>query len=172
MKYYLDYVWRNGAPYGIKPTVEPFEGISYKVVSDPYHKRISIEQYQNKNFEKVIYDSALFDFRHLKLPYQTGWEKMVIFEDSQKAICHIRNQEDRLILIEEHLFKEGLCVECHAFSPLNLLLSKQKITYEKFKDPFNGVILYDGNNHQVLLKKYSIDKDNLFIDLLEEVWSC
>ncbi len=68
-KYYLDYFWKNGRPQGLKQvSFEQFqlEKNTYKVVADPYYKRISVERYSLGMFEGVVYDSALFNFRHLK----------------------------------------------------------------------------------------------------------
>lgn len=167
-KYYEDYIWKNGMPYGVKPKSEALPaGITYKVISDPYHKRISIEKYSEGNFTEVIYDSALFDFRHLQPARQTAWQKSSISD----TVCHIRDQDDRLILIEKYLFEGQRCRECRASSPCGLLISIQKIYYVDCQDPFNGVILFDSNQHQVLIKRYQIDSASMeFTDLLEESW--
>ena len=61
-----------GKPYGrdiIDPTVA---STSYKIVSDPYFRRFSVEKYQFLQFEKVVYDSYLLDFRHLTVKDQTA----------------------------------------------------------------------------------------------------
>ena len=66
-KYYSDYYWKDGKPYGkdeINPNQSPF---AYKIVQDPYFKRFSIEKYRQEHFEKNVYDSILLDFRHLSL---------------------------------------------------------------------------------------------------------
>ncbi len=173
-KHYQDYFWKNGSPYGIssfKPGESEIVGATYKIVSDPYHKRISIEKYHNGEFTQVVYDSALFDFRHLQPVHQATWQKTAVSESEQLSICHIRNQDDRLILIEEYRFDNGLCRECRASSPQGILLSVQKIYYESLNDPFNGVILFDSNDHQVLKKRYQFDTETQqFTDLLEEQW--
>lgn len=173
-QYYGDYVWKNGLPYGIKPLPDETskKGISYKIASDPYHKRVSIEKYHDDNFSNIIYDSALFDFRHLKQGEQLAWQKTPITETTDTALCHIRNQDDRLILIEEYYFEKDLCRECLAYSPLGLLLSRQKIYYKIFKDPFNGVTLFDSNQHAVMSKYYEFDETTQeFSQLLKEDWS-
>lgn len=174
-EYYRDYVWKNGLPYGIlKCTSEttPKGEITYKIASDPYHKRVSIEKYVDGNFSGVVYDSALFDFRHLKQGEQLAWQKTSISETEAAAVCHIRNQDDRLILIEEYVFEKGLCRECQAFSPVGSLLSVQKITYKSFKDPFNGVFLFDSNEHAVMSKHYEFDEETReFSTLLKEDWA-
>lgn len=173
-QHYRDYVWKNGLPYGIQAYAEGEmpSGICYKIASDPYHKRVSIEQYTNSAFSNVIYDSALFDFRHLKLGEQLAWQKTSISETENTAVCHIRNQDDRLVLIEDYLFENGLCRECRALSPFGILLSVQKIHYKKFNDPFNGVTLYDSNHHAVMSKHYEFDEQTReFSQLLKEDWA-
>jgi hypothetical protein len=100
--FYEDYVWKNGLPYGVRPFQEnQNNGFSFKIASDPYKKRVSIEKYNKGKFLDVVYDSALFDFRHLKLGEQFAWQKIAISETENEATCHIRNQDDRLILIEK-----------------------------------------------------------------------
>jgi hypothetical protein len=172
-RYYRDYVWKNGLPYGIQACKDgETSGISYKIASDPYHKRISLEKYTDGAFTSIIYDSALFDFRHLKLGEQLAWQKTVVNETDNGAVCHIRNQDDRLVVIEEYRFDKALCRECRAFSPLGVLLSVQKIFYKNFNDPFNGVTLYDSNHHTVMSKHYEFDEASReFTVLLKEEWS-
>lgn len=166
-----DYLWKNGKPYGLNGQNKEKKNISYKIVADPYYKRISIEKYAHEIFEGVIYDSAVFDFRHLKPAEQNAWQKTIISEEANKVICHIRNQDDRLVLMEEYTFENDFCRECHSFSPHGVLVSLQKIYYKSFGDPFDGTILYDQNHHEVVYKMYRIDpKTNEFSDLLEEEW--
>jgi len=169
-KHYRDYLWKNGFPYGIHPC-DSEEGIFYKLVADPYNKRVSIEQYEEGAFVKVVYDSALFDFRHLKLGEQLAWQKTKVLEKDRTIVCHIRNQDDRLLLIEEYLFEQDLCRECRAFSPLGILLSVQKIYYLSLKDKFNEVTLFDSNEHPVMSKEYEFDEESrVFSTLLRENW--
>lgn len=169
--YYSDYVWKNGKPYGIKPVDLPEKGMAYKVIADPYYKRISVEKYLDENFVCIVYDSALFDFRSLKPAEQIAWQKNVLPERNEKAKCAIRNQDDRLILIEEYEFENIFCRECRSTTPHGILVAVQKMFYCSLKDPFDGVVLYDVNAHPVIFKRYNIDpltKD--FAELLEEEW--
>lgn len=173
-QHYSDYVWKQGLPYGIRPCTQniPLHGSTYKIVSDPYHKRNSIEHYIDRNFKGVIYDSALFDFRQLKLGEQLAWQKSIISETENVAVSHIRNQDDRLILIEKYAFEKNYCKECRAFAPQGILISVQKIHHTALNDPFNGVTLFDAHDHPVMLKKYKLDENTgEFSDLLEEKWS-
>ena len=172
-KYYKDYYWKDGLPQGIQHIPEEIakEGVSYKIPSDPYHRRLCIEKYNGESFVEVVYDSALFNFRHLHPVHQTAWQKTLIHETDTDSICHIRNQDDRLVLIENYRFEQGLCRECSTTSPHGILVSIQKISYTALGDPFNGVILYDSNDHAVMSKKYQFDVDSQeFTDLLEEQW--
>lgn len=168
--FFQDYIWKNGKPYGIK--IMPIENeVSYKIIADPYYKHISLEKYIKGFFNCIIYDSAIFDFRHLKPAEQNAWQKTTIQEDEKKIVCHIRNHDDRLILIEEYSFENNLCRECRSFSPHGVQVSSQKIFYKSLNDPFNGTVLYDSNKHEVMYKKYEVNLlTNEFSNLLEEQW--
>lgn len=172
-KHYLDYLWKDGKPYGKEHASDPASiKKTYKIVADPYYKRISIEEYQKGQFSQIIYDSAIFDFRHLRPNMQNAWHKSVINETPEGSVCHIRNQDDRLILIEEYRFMQQLCRECRTCSPQGIPISLQKIFYTSLGDPFNGVILYDSNEHPVIHKRYQFDSATQeFTDLLEESWN-
>lgn len=56
-KYYKDYQWKDGIPYGINPIAEITQTDSYKIIADPYFKRISIESYVKGQFSGIVYDS-------------------------------------------------------------------------------------------------------------------
>lgn len=170
-EYYTDYVWRNGIPYGKGKIAEPI-GLYYKLPMDPYRKRIAIEQYQDKAFQRVIYDSAFIDFRHLKPPAeQTAWQKIVISSSPTRVMSIIRNQDDRIVCMEECLFDGNYCIECRLTSPHGFLLSIHKMSYRALGHPFDGVVLYDSNEHPVMSKKYAIEEDSgEFGELLEEAW--
>lgn len=170
-KSFEDYVWKNGKPCGITKKTPSKSNISYKIIADPYYKRISIEKYVKESFDTVIYDSAIFDFRHLKPAEQNAWQKTTIGDDGIKTTCHIRNHDDRLVLIEEYTFENNLCRECRTFSPHGIQVSSQRIYYKSLGDPFNGTILYDRNNYQVMYKTYQVNSlTNEFSDLLVEQW--
>lgn len=168
-KYYSDYVWKEGIPCGIN-ALNDYSGKAYKIAMDPYRKRIAIECYEDKQFKAIIYDSGLLDFRHLKPAEQTAWQKITLSENSEKIISAIYNQDDRLILIETYHFEGKLCRRCISTSGHGIVLSEQKIFYRNLGDPFNGVILYDTNQHPVILKQYELDEQGEFTDLIEEVW--
>lgn len=164
--YYSDYVWQEGIPVG-KQKIDPSQGISYKIAMDPYRKRISIEKYVKGAFEKIIYDSALLDFRQLKPSEQIAWQRTVIEDTPEKKICLIRNQDDRLLFIEEYQNRECSVKSVHGYP-----LSIHKVLYESLGDPFNGVILYDINQHPIMYKKYKLDPETRdFGELLEESWT-
>src|SRR5689334_3093773 len=97
--FFADYHWREGKPQGkISLTHEEViaNPIAYKIVKDPYQKQISIEQYEHGAFKTIVYDTLLFDFRHLKPTEQRGWQKQLLLETPQKVICLIRNGDDRI----------------------------------------------------------------------------
>ena len=170
-QYYADYVWKNGIPYGILKLEAP-SGTCYKIPMDPYRKRISIEQYDGDVFRLVVYDSSQLDFRHLKSPAeQTAWQKIVLTTSLTKVSSLIRNQDDRLVCLETCLFDGKYCVECRLYSPLGPLLSTHRMFYQALNASFDGVVLYDANDHPVMIKKYAFDAEAAaFTDLLEESW--
>lgn len=162
-------------PYGIAGKFsqkEPGDDDSYyKIISDPYHKRISIERYTQNAFSHVVYDSALFNFKSLTPAEQNAWQKTTVNETDTNIICHIRNQDDRLILIEEYSFNNNLCLKCHSYSPHGILISIQHMFYQFLKNPFNGTILYDSNQHPVMYKRYEVDlTTHEFTEVIEEQW--
>lgn len=170
-RYFSDYYWKGGIPRGKAP-VDKSSQQSYKIVSDPYYKRISIESYRLGVFDAIIYDSAALDFRHLKQVNMSNWEKTTIFESEEKIICLIRNQDDRILYQEVYHFEQDLCRSCTVMAPQGHILSKQRIFYTSLKDAFNGVVLSDSNNHPVMFKLYEIDSaSNAFTDLLKEEWN-
>lgn len=174
-KYYTDYVWKEGIPYGIAgdDSLDKMpEKFGYKIAMDPYRKRISIEKYENGLFHSVVYDSAFLDFRSLKPAEQAAWQKTVLTESPQTIKCIIRNQDDRVLFIEEYTFEKNLCRKCQVVSPHGITLSVQKIFYVLLSDSFNGVMLYDSNGHLVMFKKYQADATTgEFLELLEENWN-
>ncbi len=172
-KFYKDYTWKEGAPYGIQPLDLPEEvENSYKVVSDPYGKWRSVELYLWGKFNKIIYDSQLLNFRKLHPSEQIGWERELIAETEESSKYLIRNQDDRVVLLEEQFFQNGDCVTCMISSPHGTLLSVHRMFYEVRGDAFNGVILCDANDRPVMQKKYTVDEcSGQFMDLLEECWN-
>lgn len=170
-KHYTDYFWKDGTPCGYGPLEALTQQDSYKIVSDPYYKRISIEKYLLGKFSEILYDSHFLDFRHLKKPEQTAWQKIPISETDECVICLIRNQDDRVLYTETHLFVNGLCRECQVKTPQGILISTHRMYYKSLGDNFDGVILYDTLDHPVMLKRYEFDeKLNQFTTLLEEQW--
>lgn len=166
--HFRNYRWKGGLPVGIGYH-ENQDGISFKIVMDPYKKRISIEKYEDRKFKALIYDSAMLNFRRLNPSEQMAWEKEVIEELDEKVVCLLRNQEDRIILVEHYFFKEGICKECHGYSPHGNLIMIQRMYYQFLGDAFNGVILFDSNEHPVVLKKYAMNEKQ-FADVIEEQW--
>lgn len=174
MKHYRDYFWKEGAPCGISflKNLSSYDGISYQIISDPYRKRISIEEYRQQSFKQTIYDSALLDFRRLNPTDQTAWEKVPVEETEDHATCLIRNQDGRAIFFEEYRFAGTRCRSCRIKSVHGYPISTQKILYTSLGDPFNGVILYDMNQHLVMYKRYKIDEESgEFTQVIEENWN-
>lgn len=163
--YCTDYTWKEGLPYP-KDDVDPSkEQTTYRIVHDPYHKRITIERYTNGRFDCVGYDSALLDFRHLSEATQTAWRQKV---EEERTLLY--DEHDRLLLIETYQFDQGRCIICQLAAPQGIPIGQQRLYYEDRKDPFSGVVLSDLFLKPVLLKRYALSSDGEFTTLLEERW--
>lgn len=171
IKHYRDYFWKDGLPYGLEEiNAWPNAEQSYKIVMDPYRKRVSIEEYRLKQFLACIYDSALLNFRHLNQIEQQSWQKLPLQENSASAECIIRDQDDRVIFLETYTFEKNLCKTCMARSPQGILLTIQKMHYKILGDVENQVILYDAKEHPVLQKIYEADPvTGEFTNLIKEI---
>ncbi|MFT4552099.1 MAG: hypothetical protein ACI9S8_000721 [Chlamydiales bacterium] len=171
--YYKDYYWKQGRPYGscaITGGVEKGCSQAFRIVSDPYHRRITVEAYEEGLFSTVLYDSAMLDFRELQARKQIAWKKEVVSEDAERSVALIRNEDDRVVLKEIYTFDGQRCMECLAYSPQDLLISRQKMLYTRFGDSTDGVILYDAGGRPVMSKTYDLDDEGEFKDLLGENW--
>lgn len=167
---YTDYIWKDGAPVGVGAIEE--NGAGYKIIADPYRKRISIERYSNDQFEETIYDSIFLDFRHLKPSEQNAWQRVITEEKPDCMTCIIKNQDDRVLFREEYTYENGICRSCRIDSPQGIHLSSHRMYYTSLGDPFDGVVLYDCNGHPVMFKKYACDPKTLdFLELMEENWT-
>jgi hypothetical protein len=170
-KHYRDYCWQDGSPLGLQEVDLSSQGECYKIVSDPYHKRISVEKYAQGQFTRVVYDSIFLDFRHLRKPEQTAWQKIPVSEEPHRTLCLIRNQDDRVLYRETHYFEGSLCRSCRVESPQGILLSTHSMSYTHLGDPFDGVTLFDAEGKVVLVKRYEYDAEALqFTTLLTEDW--
>ncbi len=168
-KQYLDYYWSQGVPKG---RLTALEGSSetYKIVDDPYHKRYSIERYREGRFVEVVYDSVLLDFRHLKPATQQGWQREETASTEETIECLLRNQEDRVVFLEKHLFEGHLCRKCDVFSPHGMLCSVHLMHYTILGDSWDGVALWDRNQRMVMQKRYKPAENGEFGELVEERW--
>ena len=168
--YYSNYFWKDGKPYGQTLTASDAE-ICYKIVADPYYKRISIERYSQGRFMATIYDSLLLDFRRLKTWDDTAWQREQLEDNSQTRICILRNPDDRILFIETLSFVETYCHLCTLHSCHGLLLSTHRMFYSARGDIFDGVVLYDSEGRTVMRKHYQIDPaTGEFSQLLKEEW--
>lgn len=164
-----------GKPYGTSPVDPVSSSHSYKIVVDPYYKRFTVEKYTYTTFEKIVYDSALLDFRRLhstQEAHQAAWLKEELKHEGQTIHCLLRDQDDRAILYETHSFDGHLCRSCSMHSIHGLLLSTHRMYYTSLHDPFNGVVLFDLENRPVMMKTYEFDSETLqFTRLLSEEWN-
>jgi hypothetical protein len=167
--HFEDYFWKDGKPVGIRKT--PPEAISFRIITDPYKKRFSVEKYSLEKCQEVIYDSNLFDFRHLKNGADAAWQRECIEEKEEQDLSYIRNMDERIILKEEAFFSGNFCRSCKIYSPHGVLIAIQKILHRSQGDPFNGVILQDILEHPILVKHYELDESSgEFTTLLKEIW--
>jgi hypothetical protein len=170
--HFKHYIWKEGIPVGIGSTDPAFSADSFKIISDPYRKRISIEKYQYNDFDKIIYDSALMNFKDLKKPEQVAWELKITENKNGISQGWLRNQDDRLIAIETYQFDETLCRTCKVHSPHGFFISLHRMYYTHLGDSFDGVILFDANDKPVMFKRYAFDNQTLqFSELIEEQWN-
>lgn len=162
---YRDYFWKNGRPIG-KQLADSNESATYKIISDPYFKHISVEAYNKGTFDHIVYDSRLLDFRSLRQELPPSWEK----KEEKKRVL-IRNQDDRIVWIETYKFERERCRVCYAHSPHGVLLSIHKVYYTELGDAMNGIELFDSKNKIVMRKIYQLNSLHEFGELLEENWS-
>jgi hypothetical protein len=171
--FFCDYSWKAGKPVG-KGVVKQDSGVPfqscYKIVIDPYYKRISVESYQAGKWHSLVYDSALLDFRKLNERDQMAWQRETILSLPDEAVCLIRDHDDRVICMEKHRLKDNIPISCEILSPQGILLAIQKMHYTALGDLFNGVTFLDSTGRQVLKKVYAVDEQTFeFTDLLEEI---
>lgn len=170
-RHIADYFWQEGTPQPLK-YIEQEAALSYKIVADPYNKHISIEKYIDGNFSAIIYDSAQLDFRHLRTQGQAAWERTLVREDCKEALYLLRDHNDRIKFLEICLFDRGICRQGLVCSPNGALLSRHTICYTALGDSFDGVELYDSNDHIVMRKLYKPMADEIaFGDILNEDWA-
>lgn len=172
-KHVADYFWQNGMPRP-RRYIEQEAALSYKIVADPYNKHISIEKYLNGDFSAIIYDSAQLDFRHFSQQGHAAWERTLINENSEEARYLLRDHNDRIRFLEICLFDAGVCRQGVVRSPDGMLLCRHRICYMALGDPFDGVELYDKNDHIVMRKLYmpmGDDEKLTFGDMLSEDWA-
>lgn len=167
--FFKDYYWKDGKPYGLEKT-EVIIGRLFKIVSDPYYKRISIESYQDGFFEKVIYDSLFLDFRKLKPMNQIAWERETLYQNATSMKCLLRDECHRAILIENYVIQEGVTLKCEIRSVHGIEIGTQSLYYTARNDPFNGVILFDNLLKPVMKKSYEVEDSYEFTELIQEEW--
>lgn len=161
--YFGDYYWQDGEPKGLGKCEETASR-AYRIVQDPYRKRLSVELYSEGSFQQVLYDSGVFDFRDLKPERQTAWKKEPFGE--QKAL--IRNEHDRVILLEDYGAKDsrpGCCMIC---SPTGLTVAKQEIRGEGSESEI--IVLLDPQRKPVFIRYLRREAGN--IEAPQEQWNC
>jgi hypothetical protein len=165
-----EYTWRSGKPVG-RQLVPKNSLSSFRVITDPYKKRYSVEKYVSGEFVELVYDSNLFDFRQLKRADEAAWQREVVEESAHLIKSLIRSMDERVILIEEVFFQGNLCHTCRLLSPHGVWIATQKMFHRNLGDAFDGVALFDRLDHPILIKKYAKDASSgEFTTLLSESW--
>ncbi|MCB1135609.1 MAG: hypothetical protein KDK78_05005, partial [Chlamydiia bacterium] len=140
------------------------------ILSDPYHKRLSVERYAYGVYAETVYDSNLFDFRHLNPQSQVAWKREILDETAEHTFGLVRNIDDRVIYKEHCAYRDGHCVESRIEAPQGLAVAVQKIYYKSLGDAENAVVLYDRIGQAVMWKVYTVGEDGEFLELVEEHW--
>ena len=137
----LEYFWQKGKPKTskkLKPEVCKNAPLAYRIMSDPYKKRYSIEKYENGCFSYCVYDSNLFDFRLLEIQEPLSWEKEEL-EEGGKVL--LRDQDQRVRIRECHLNPST----CEWYSVHGVLIARQEVepnTFLRLRDP-EGVLVME-----------------------------
>ena len=161
-----DYSWSNGRPVPLDSV--PLDSLDlrhYRLITDPYGKRTTIELHKDGFLQRCIYDSDLMNFRKL-----SELEDLDVTRDKIEGGAVIRNDEDRALWMEYYRFDGDICVGAEIRSPHGSLIGVQDISYTKLGRPFNGVILRDAEAKAVTMKTYRVDEEGEFLELLEEHW--
>jgi hypothetical protein len=170
LSHFADYAWVKGQPLGVDRIADPERAAhSCRIVSDPYHKRLSVEFYSYGAFKKTPYDSAQLDFRHLNPQSQVAWRRVLLKEEESESLSAVHNIDDRVIFLERAHFLSGHCVRTDILSTQHQLLATQ-IVHNKRDASFVGVILLDRIEKPVMWKRYRLGEDGEFSEQLEEQW--
>lgn len=162
--------WKAGRPRGKNRIENPsLAKASYTIIHDPYFKRISVERYSFGIFDKTLYDTALFDARTLKEREQIRWMREEISESESEKVQAVKDETHRTLFLERQEFQEGLPRLCSIFSPHGLLLARNRLFYEALGDSWNGAVLEDVEGRPILKKRYGLNQEGQFEDLLEEI---
>ena len=93
-------------------------------------------------------------------------------EEADQTICLLRNQDDRVVLIETLLYEQNRCRSCSLSSVHGIPLSIHRMFYRSCQDLFDGVVFYDAEKRPVMMKQYEIDPETgEFTNLIQEEWN-
>ncbi len=149
------YRWERGKPIG-----EKLSESGFRILSDPYGKRFMIEEVAVGDFQRIIYDSLLFDFRKLQEREQVGWSKEWISDEQ----LLVRDRDHLPLFIETYQYEGDRPKSCQLSTPHGLLFANQEI----ISDPFHGVILKDLLGQVIMKKEYEVDDNGEFTTLLKQ----
>lgn len=168
--YFRNYTWSKGKPQGEGTRSDLGNEPAYRIITDPYHKWYTVEEYADGLFRSSVYDSRLLDFRHLNPQSQVAWQEVPLRDTAEGKVYLIRNGDDRVIILEEFRFRAGRCEECRLLSPQGLYLGRHRMRYRDWGDAFDGVTLEDATGRRVMEKRYSLGPNGEFEKVLVEEW--
>lgn len=169
---FRDYSWDKGRPIGRIRCAAKETPISYKIVHDPYYKRICIERYAWGLFQESIYDSCLLDFRSFRQGKEpVAWERQLIQETDKELRFLVKDEEDRVRFLENHTLESGRTVKGEIFSMHGLFLCSHHLFWRDKGDAWNGLQIWDREGRLVLTKNYTLTPNTGdFADLIAEKW--
>ncbi len=127
--YYRDYTWIKGRPF-VTGKGGVFQGLSYKILSDSYQKKIVIERYQDGAFDRTIYDSSILDFKTIK---KSEGKELWYREEIEKGVALIRDECGRVIALEKFYYNKRNLEQTEIYSPHKVLIARQNFIYLKDK---------------------------------------
>lgn len=170
--YFREYFWDKGRPFGRGGCTPKEAPISYKIVHDPYYKRICLEKYVWGLFQESIYDSFLLDFRSFRQGKEpAAWEKQLVQDTGEQLRFIVKDEDDRVRFFENHTLESGRTVKGEIFSVHGIFLCAHRLFWMSKGDSWNGLQIWDREERLVLTKIYNVSPDTGdFADLIAEKW--
>ena len=170
--YFKEYIWNKGRPMGLKGCDPQKTPLSYKIVHDPYYKRICVEKYAFLRFQETVYDSLLLDFRSFRQGKEpAAWERQLLQETETLLQFIVKDEEDRVRFLETHILEAGRTVKGETFSMHGIFLCSHQLFWQSQGDSWTGLQIWDREKNLVLTKRYTTAADSEeFAELIAEKW--